>query len=77
MEYIDTETEKLIEPDNTTLQMWNKSTMAVHGKCRVKLRNPKHQCKYSVEFKVVDVPNLQPLLGYKACKQMELITINH
>ena len=76
-QYVDTETGKLIEHDNTTLQMWNKSTMAMHGKCRVKLRNPKNQRKYSVEFKVVDVPNLQPLLGYKACKQMELITINH
>ena len=26
---------------------------------------------------MVDVPNLQALLGYKASKQMELIIINH
>ena len=31
-------------------QLWNKSTMAVHGKCRVKLHNPKNQHKYSAEF---------------------------
>ena len=72
--------EKYVDPKKlvkkaTKLQMWNKATLMSHAACRLKIRNPKNNKKYSVEFKVVK-EDLTPLLGSKACQAMNLITVN-
>ena len=67
----------MIINEETTLKMWNKTTFTATGNCRLKLRNPKNNRKYLVEFMIVDQHGLQPLLGRKACRQMGLITVNH
>lgn len=65
-----------LEPTNTRLSMYNKSTLKPVGKCQVKLRNPVNKMTYNVEFQVVD-DNLIPLISGKAAEEMCLITINY
>ena len=56
--------------------MWNKTELKPLGTCRVKLRNPKLDKKYSVEFVIVE-QGLTPLLGLTALLHMNLITVNN
>ena len=35
------------------LQMWNKTELKPEGICRVTIRNPRNQKKYSVEFIII------------------------
>lgn len=62
---------------NTTkvLTTWNNSVQTPLGVCRRSIKNPKNGKKYSVEF-VVFEGDYAPLLGFKASKQMGLITVN-
>ena len=57
-----------------TLKMWTQSVITSLGKCRMKLRNPVNQKKYSVEFIVV-TENLMPLSGKTAAEQMNLMVV--
>ena len=55
----------------TTLEKTQEKTFTATGKLRLKLRHPKNNRKYSLEFMVVDQHGLQPLLGRKACNQID------
>ena len=63
-------------PTPIKLKMWNQSIITPLGKCRMKLRNPVNQKKYSVEFIVVK-EDLLPLLGKRAAEQMNLMVVNY
>ena len=63
-------------PTPIKLKMWNQSIISSLGKCRIKLRNPVNQKKYSVEFIVVK-EDLLPLLGKRAAEQMDLMVVNY
>ena len=54
----------------------SKFTTTSLSKCRMKLRNPVNQKKYSVEFVVVK-EDLMPLLGKRAAEQMNLMVVNY
>lgn len=53
------------------LQLWNNTEPKPEGICRVTIRNPRDQKKYSVEFIVVN-ENLTPLPGAAVIQQMGL-----
>ena len=63
-----------IKPTKRILQMWNKTEFKPKGTCRVKIRNPKNNRKYSIEFMIVN-DELTPLLGAKVSQQMGLIKV--
>ena len=65
-----------ILPTPVKLKMWNQSVITSLGKCRMKLRNPVNNKKYSVEFIVV-TEDLMPLLGKRAAEQMNLMVVNY
>ena len=54
--------------------MWNKTELKPEDMCRVKMRNPKNNRKYSVEFIIVKY-ELTPLLGAKVIQKMGLIKV--
>ena len=62
-------------PTKKILQMWNKTKVTPLGECRLNLRNPRNQKKYSINFVVVD-GEYTPLLGASAAQQMKIITVN-
>ena len=63
-------------PPNTSLQMYNHSTIKPLGKTRLILTNTENHRKYNVEFEVTK-EDLTPLLSRKAVEQMKLITVNY
>ena len=63
--------EKII-PTDRTLQMWNKTELKPKGTCRLTIRNPKNDKKYSMEFMAVQ-ENLTPLLGARAIQRMGIV----
>ena len=63
-----------ITPSNKTLKMWNGTDLKPLGVTRLKVKNPKTQKKYSIEFVVVP-DGLTPLIGARTAQQMELITV--
>ena len=65
-----------IEETTTKLKMYNNTPMATMGKARIPMKNAKTNRKYSVTCVVVDNPTVQPILGLRAAKQMDLITVN-
>lgn len=65
-----------IEPTKRTLQMWNRTELKPKGTCRLTIRNPKNDKKYSVEFMAVQ-ENLTPLLGAKAIQRMGIVEIHN
>ena len=68
-------TAKEITPTERVLQMWNKTEFRPQGTCRVTIKNPKNNRKYSVEFMVVK-ERFTPLLGAKVIQQMGLIEVH-
>lgn len=62
-----------IENTKSVLVMYNKSKLKPLGKCKLKLRNPRNQKLYQLEFQVVDKEGTVPLLGKKASEGMQLI----
>ena len=64
-----------IQLTKRVLQMWNKTELTPEGICRVTIRNPRNQKKYSVEFIIVK-ENLTPLLGTAVIQQMGLIEVH-
>ncbi|CAM4713618.1 unnamed protein product [Leuciscus chuanchicus] len=73
----------LINPDtklehtDSVLLMYNKSKLRPLGKCKVKLRNPRNQKLYQLEFQVVDGDDAVPLLGKKTSEAMKLIKVHY
>ena len=65
-----------IKSTTKTLRMWNGSQVKPIGTARIIMRNPKTRKKYSVEFVVVAMGDLTPLIGARAAQEMELITVN-
>ena len=65
-----------IEPTKRTLQMWNRTELKPKGTCRLTVRNPKNDKKYSVEFMAVQ-ENLTPLLGAKAIQRVGIVEIHN
>ena len=68
-------TAKEITPTERVLQMWNKTELRPQGTCRMTIKNPKNNRKYSVEFMVVK-ERFTPLLGAKVIQQMGLIEVH-
>ena len=64
-----------ITPSNKTLKMWNGTDLKPLGVTRLKVKNPKTQKKYSIEFVVVP-DGLTSLIGARTAQQMELITVH-
>ena len=56
--------------------MWNATKLIALRKCRITLRKHKNQKRSSVEFTVVE-EDLTPLLGKRASKEMNLITVHY
>lgn len=48
--------------------MYNKARLSLLGKCKVKVRNPRNNKLYRLEFQVIDQHDEIPLLGRKAIK---------
>ena len=69
-------TKSRIEATTAKLKMYNNTPMNTVGKTRIPMKNLKNQKKYSVACIVVDDDSVQPILGLRAAKQMELIRVN-
>ncbi|KAK7891393.1 hypothetical protein WMY93_023356 [Mugilogobius chulae] len=57
--------------------MYNGSKVKPLGKCKVKLRNPRNQKLYQLEFQVVDRDCTVPLIGKRASEAMKLIKVHY
>ena len=66
-----------IEDTKSVLVMYNKSKLKPLGKCKLKLRNPRNQKLYQLEFQVVDEGDTVPLLGKRASEGMQLIKVHY
>lgn len=66
-----------LEKTEKVLVMYNKSRLKPLGKCKVKLRNPRNDKRYRLEFQVVDQDDRIPLLGRKASEAMKLIKVQY
>ena len=66
-----------LEETKTVLLMYNKSKLRPLGKCKLKLRNPRNQKLYQLQFEVVDKDGSVPLLGKKASEAMKLIKVHY
>lgn len=66
-----------IEDTKTVLVMYNKSKLRPLGKCKLKLRNPRNQKLYQLEFQVVGKGATGPLLGKRASEGMQLIKVHY
>ena len=66
-----------LESTKTVLVMYNKTRLHPLGKCKVKVRNPRNQKLYRLEFEVVNEDCRLPLLGKKASEAMKLIKVQY
>lgn len=66
-----------IEHTDKVLVMYNKSKLRPVVKCKVKVRNPRNQKLYRLEFQVVGEDCKTPLLGRKASEAMKLIKVQY
>jgi hypothetical protein len=66
-----------IEETKKILVMYNQTRITPLGQCKVRINNPKDGRKYRVNFIVVADGVSDPLLGWKAMKQMNLVTVNY
>ncbi|XP_023816251.1 uncharacterized protein LOC111948290 [Oryzias latipes] len=66
-----------LEDTKTLLIMYNKSKLRPLGKCKLKLRNPRNQKLYQLEFQVVNKDCSVPLLGKRASEAMKLIKVHY
>lgn len=57
--------------------MYNKTRLRPLGKCKVKVRSPRNNKLYRLEFQVVDQNDRIPLLGRKASEAMKLIKVQY
>ncbi|XP_030578703.1 uncharacterized protein K02A2.6-like [Archocentrus centrarchus] len=66
-----------LEHTKSVLVMYNKSKLRPIGKCKVKIRNPRNNKLYRLEFQVVDTDGVMPLIGRKASEAMKLIKVHY
>lgn len=57
--------------------MYNETRLHPLGKCRIKVRNPRNQKLYRLEFEVVNENCRLPLLGKKPSEAMKLIQVQY
>ncbi|XP_055492867.1 uncharacterized protein K02A2.6-like [Leucoraja erinacea] len=66
-----------LEHTDKVLVMYNKTKLTPLGTCKVKVRNPRNNKLYRLEFQVVDQSSRIPLLGRKASEAMKLIKVQY
>ncbi|KAL6455331.1 hypothetical protein MHYP_G00362250 [Metynnis hypsauchen] len=66
-----------LEQTEKVLVMYNKTELHPIGKCKIKVRNPRNQKLYRLEFQVVDQKCGIPLLGRNASEEMKLIRVQY
>ncbi|XP_023818302.1 uncharacterized protein LOC101156138 isoform X1 [Oryzias latipes] len=66
-----------LDETNSVLVMYNGSKVKPLGKCKVKLRNPRNQKLYQLEFQVVDKDSPVPLIGKRASEAMKLTKVQY
>lgn len=66
-----------LKSTKTVLVMYNKTRLHPLGKCKGKVRNPRNQKLYRLEFEVVNEDCRLPLLGKKASEAMKLIKVQY
>ncbi|KAL6490120.1 hypothetical protein MHYP_G00004650 [Metynnis hypsauchen] len=66
-----------LEQTEKVLVMYNKTELHPIGKCKIKVRNPRNQKLYRLEFQVVDQKCGIPLLGRNASEGMKLIRVQY
>ena len=64
----------VVLPD-TTLLMYNKSEVKPIGRKKIRVRNPKNNNMYTVEFIIVK-GQCQSIVGLETCEELELLTVN-
>lgn len=66
---------------NTALQSGSNDVQQDHmtplGKCTLQVKNPCSRKKYKLKFIVVEKGAYRPILGSKACQEMQLINVMH
>lgn len=70
-------TDVQLEKTEKVLVMYNKTKLRPLGKCKVKIRNPRNDKLYRLEFQVVDQKDRIPLLGRRASEGMQLIKVQY
>ena len=65
---------KHINKSDLILKTWNSNNYKPLGECRIKIKNPKNNKKYSVNF-VICEENFTPIIGLSASKQMKLVEL--
>lgn len=66
-----------LEHTEKVLVMYNKTSLSLLGKCKVKVRKPRNNKLYRLEFQVIDQHDEIPLLGRKTNDAMELIKVQY
>lgn len=66
-----------LEHTEKVLVMYNKTRLRPLGKCKVKVRNPRNNKLYRLEFQVMDQDDRIPLLGREASEAMKLIKVQY
>lgn len=69
--------ETQLESTKTVLVMYNETRLHPLGKCKIKVRNPRNQKLYRLEFEVVNENCRLPLLGKKESEAMKLIKVQY
>lgn len=64
-----------LEHTNIVLVMYNKSKLKPLGKCKIKIRNPRNDKLYRLEFHVINGDGGMPLLVRRASETMKLIDL--
>ena len=64
-----------LSKSNATLCIYSNTVIKPIGKIRLRVRNPKNEKKYDIEFQIVQEEN-SPVVGAKAIKGMQLLTLN-
>lgn len=57
--------------------MYNKTKLLPLGKCKVKIRNPRNNKLYRLEFQVVDHEERIPLLGRRTSEEIQLMKVQY
>lgn len=70
-------TDVQLEKSEKVLVMYNKTKLHTPGKCKIKIRNPRNNKLYRLEFQVVDQEDRTPLFGRRAGEGMQLIKVQY
>ena len=67
----------VVRNEQVQLKMWDGSKVNAIGKAKIKVRNPKTNKKWNVDYVVVQDNSCTPLLSRKAAESMGLVTVNY